>query len=237
MPLVTYILSQDIDLGGAVIGLPPFAPMPGAPCGDPMALQAFFIGDNTRIINYRLDLTENSIYHPTERRADLFGACTQNAGGIIADPRSPTELISAGCGAFVGGEMGAFGLRYETAAGPFVLCSREQLEAIDDSGAGLSASYIMLEDLDLAGTEYSASVIDGNFTGTFDGNNNTIRYLSIDSSAANLGLFSSLGTAGIIRNLRLEDSVITGENTEAVGSLAALANGTIENCSSSRPGI
>ena len=228
---VIYILSQDIDLGGAAIGLPPFAPMPGAPCGDPMALQAFFIGDSTRIINYRLDLTESSIYHPTERQADLFGACAQNVSGVIVDPRSPTEVISAGCGAFVGGEMGAFGLRYESESGPLVLCSREQLEAIDDSSASRAESYIMLGDLDLANNEYSASVIDGNFNGTFDGNNNTIRNISIDSGAANLGLFNSLGDDGVIRNLKLEGVIIIANSYENLGGFAAESSGTIENCS------
>ena len=220
-----FVLSQDIDLGG-VVQAPLFDP--AAPCGDPMSFRAFLGGRETRIINYRMDITQSGIYHPTERRIDLFGVCIDNVDGIIVDFRSPYEVIK-GCGVFTETETGGFDLRRETETGPFLLCSLEQLEAIDDSGANLAESYILLGGLDLGDNVYSAPVIDGTYRGVFDGNRHSIKNLNIDSGGGSVGFFRALGGGGAIRNLGLENLSISGNNPIG-GLVGTVDNGIIENC-------
>jgi hypothetical protein len=69
------------------------------------------------------------------------------------------------------------------------------------------------------------------FTGTFDGNNNSISGLNIYQYLDdNIGLFSLLGTTGTLKNLSISGSVLGANN---VGMLVGINNGTIINCSSS----
>ncbi|MCL2845272.1 MAG: hypothetical protein FWE23_07465 [Chitinivibrionia bacterium] len=66
------------------------------------------------------------------------------------------------------------------------------------------------------------------FRGTFDGNNNVIRGIDINSSNDYQGLFGFIGAEGIVKNLGLVDVNISGEGI--VGGLAGYNIGTINNC-------
>ena len=240
-----FVLSQDIDLGG-VVQAPLFDP--AAPCGDPMSFRAFLGGRETRIINYRMDITQSGIYHPTNRQGDLFGVCLDNVDGIIVDFRSPYEVIR-GCGVFTNAETGGFGRRRETETGPFLLCSLEQLEAIDDDGTNLARDYFLMRDIDLNDKVYDGAVVDGVYRGDFDGNDKTISNLRIESTKLYAGFFRQLGRPGYslegsIRNLKLRNVYISGAGEAPVplsgmdimqlqmGAFAATAiGGVIENCS------
>ena len=240
-----FVLSQDIDLGG-VVQAPLFDP--AAPCGDPMSFRAFLGGRETRIINYRMDITQSGIYHPTNRQGDLFGVCLDNVDGIIVDFRSPYEVIR-GCGVFTNAETGSFGLRRETETGPFLLCSLEQLEAIDDDGTNLARDYFLMRDIDLNNKVYDGAVVDGVYRGDFDGNDKTISNLRIESTQLYAGFFRQLGRPGSslegsIRNLKLRNVYISGTGEAPaplsgmstmqlpMGAFAATAiGGVIENCS------
>ncbi len=58
--------------------------------------------------------------------------------------------------------------------------------------------------------------IGGQFTATFDGNSNTISDLFINrGTTANVGLFGSLGSAGVLQNVGLTDMKVTGEAASA----------------------
>src|SRR6516165_2039850 len=75
-----------------------------------------------------------------------------------------------------------------------------------------------------------------NFTGLFDGNgglgvNYTIANLTIASTAQNVGLFSGIGSTGVVRNLNLADVTVSGLNSQFVGVLAGTNAGTISNIS------
>ena len=67
------------------------------------------------------------------------------------------------------------------------------------------------------------------FNGTFDGNNKVIKSIRItDSSASHQGLFGYIGTSGTVKNVLLEDAVVTNpSNTSTVGVIAASNNGTL----------
>src|SRR5262245_59102092 len=68
-----------------------------------------------------------------------------------------------------------------------------------------------------------------NFTGLFDGQGQTIANLTIASTAQNVGLFSSIGSTGVVRNLNLADATVSGLNSQFVGTLAGTNKGMISN--------
>ena len=69
------------------------------------------------------------------------------------------------------------------------------------------------------------------YTGTFDGNNKTIRGLEINQSGTdNVGLIGCIGSDGTVKNVKLENVNITGDGY-FVGGVAGTNYGTIENCS------
>jgi filamentous hemagglutinin family protein len=70
-----------------------------------------------------------------------------------------------------------------------------------------------------------------NFTGLFDGQGQTIANLTIASTAQNIGLFGSIGSTGVVRNLNLTDVTVSGPNSQFVGTLAGTNAGTISNVS------
>jgi Subtilase family len=70
-----------------------------------------------------------------------------------------------------------------------------------------------------------------NFTGLFDGQGQTIANLTIASTAQNVGLFSSIGSTGVVRNLNLADVTVIGLNSQFVGTLAGMNAGMIRNVS------
>ena len=96
------------------------------------------------------------------------------------------------------------------------------------------------DDIDLEGTEWTrigSSDINYNleYIGTFDGNNHTIRGLSINTSSTSdvyFGLFGAVGEGGTVRNLTVEGS-ITVESSDSyvrAGGVAGESDGTVSNC-------
>ena len=68
------------------------------------------------------------------------------------------------------------------------------------------------------------------YTGTFDGNNKTIRGLEINQSGTdNVGLIGYLGSEGKVQNVVLANISVSGANY--VGGIAGQTDGTVENCS------
>ena len=70
------------------------------------------------------------------------------------------------------------------------------------------------------------------YTGTFDGNNHTIRGLTVKGSDEYAGLFGYIGKDGTVKNVKLADVQITSDYQYAyVGGVAGNNDGAIENCS------
>lgn len=68
------------------------------------------------------------------------------------------------------------------------------------------------------------------YTGDFNGNGHTISGIYVDGkNAGNGGLFGYVGTGGIIHDLTLKDSVITG-NGNYYGGIVGDLKGTVNNC-------
>ena len=66
------------------------------------------------------------------------------------------------------------------------------------------------------------------YTGTFDGNGCTIKWLTIDSSDKYIGLFGYVGEGGCVQNVNLEGGSIKGNSY--VGGVAGYNDGTVSNC-------
>ncbi len=105
------------------------------------------------------------------------------------------------------------------------------------TGASLASSYTMTEDIELpyqscnargetvAGYDPIGDSTTG-FSGSFDGKNNTIRGLRIESSGDDIGLFGV--ASGSIKDIRIEGAEIIGGKN--VGTLAGkYTGGTISN--------
>ena len=124
---------------------------------------------------------------------------------------------------------------------PWKIANLDHLMYLANHPADYSHHFILMADIDLAGTTFSQALIapdiDGGteyfqgttFTGVFDGNGHRIRHLTI-STAVNdyIGLFGDLGAGGQVQKLGIEDAYLSGRNY--VGGLAGLNDGSIDLC-------
>jgi filamentous hemagglutinin family protein len=76
-----------------------------------------------------------------------------------------------------------------------------------------------------------------NFTGLLDGQGQTITNVTVASTAQNVGLFGSIGSAGVVRNLNLADVTVNGLGSQFVGTLAGTNAGTISNVSATNVAV
>ncbi len=70
--------------------------------------------------------------------------------------------------------------------------------------------------------------VDAVFNGTFDGQGHTIRDMEVSSADNNVGLFAALGSHGVIKDLTIVASTITGYSQ--VGAVVGWNSGVVENC-------
>lgn len=108
-----------------------------------------------------------------------------------------------------------------------------QLQNVDND---LEGNYILMNDIDLSSTNFSPiGGLSGYFTGTFDGNGHTITIsnVRINSEFYYRGLFSQIGSTGIVQNLIVKGNLENMmQRASYVGGIAARNSGTITNCCS-----
>jgi hypothetical protein len=118
----------------------------------------------------------------------------------------------------------------EPIANSIEIKSRSDLEKIGkDPLYQLNADYILTEDIDLAGAEWtpiSGAGIYG-FGGTFDGQGHVIRNMTVTGEKRKAGLFATV--SGTVKNLGMEgtniDVLVSGSNYDIyAGALAASAD-------------
>ena len=91
----------------------------------------------------------------------------------------------------------------------------------------LAADITLTEPWTPVGTDYQNP-----YTGTFDGNNHTIRGLTVTGSNEYAGLFGYIGSGGTVKNVKLVNVQITSDHQYAyAGGVAGYSQGTLENCS------
>ena len=89
-------------------------------------------------------------------------------------------------------------------------------------------------DIDLTGKEWTpiGTGYSNKYTGTFDGGGHTIKGLTVTTNDQFVGLFGSIGYAGTVKNVMMEDVQITSNRSSGFASgVAGYSEGTIENCS------
>ena len=89
-------------------------------------------------------------------------------------------------------------------------------------------------DIDLTGKNWTpiGTSFSNKYTGTFDGGGHTIKGLTVTTNDQFVGLFGSIGYAGTVKNVMMEDVQITSNrNSGFAGGVAGYSDGTIENCS------
>ena len=89
-------------------------------------------------------------------------------------------------------------------------------------------------DIDLTGKDWTpiGTSYSNKYTGTFDGGGHTIKGLTVTTNDQFVGLFGSIGYAGTVKNVMMEDVQITSNRSSGfAGGVAGYSDGTIENCS------
>ncbi|WNY27778.1 GLUG motif-containing protein [Methanolapillus ohkumae] len=119
-----------------------------------------------------------------------------------------------------------------TSENPFQITTIEQLDEIRNN---LSASYILMNDLDFSDSDVwepigSFQEEKNFFSGQLNGNGKIIQNLSISSSKSqSSGLFGYIDQGGEVKNLGLVNPSFSGDS--GVGSLVGRNYGSIQNCS------
>lgn len=114
-----------------------------------------------------------------------------------------------------------------TEENPFYISNETQLFNIG-SQYPIDAYYRLVNDIEITSSHTPIGLIDGKyyeFVGNFDGNFKTISNLQL--SECNFGgLFSIIGAKGVVANLIMENTSISG-NFASAGSVAGICYGTI----------
>lgn len=102
---------------------------------------------------------------------------------------------------------------------------------MESTGESFEGKYLKITaDIDFKDVKATAVAADGktSFCGTLDGNNHSLKNISLTGSTQYLGLIGSVGAEGCIRNLTFQGTVnSTGLN---VGGVAGKSAGVFENC-------
>ncbi len=175
-------------------------------------------------------------------RGTLWYDC-DNPGGTIAGPVTEKSFILAYADSLAATDFTG------TSGDPYQVYTREDLEAVNDD---LSAHYILMNDINLAGVTFNKAVIaphDGSvgnggygffsgtaFTGSFNGNGKVIRNLTISANAsvsydASKGFFGKIDSTGDVSNLGLENCTVNSSSGSShhLGGLVGVNYGSITN--------
>lgn len=109
---------------------------------------------------------------------------------------------------------------------------RAGLEAVNNN---LRGNYILMNDIDLSGKEWTPIGAQTYFMGNFDGNGHKITgmTISINNGLTYNGLFKEIYINAIVYNLHLVNPTVSNTNTNNFGNAAIVGvnNGYISNCS------
>ena len=102
------------------------------------------------------------------------------------------------------------------------------------NGGKTDINITLDKDIDLTGKDWApiGTSFSNKYTGTFDGGGHTIKGLTVTTNDQFVGLFGSIGYAGTVKNVMMEDVQITSNPSSGfAGGVAGYSDGTIENCS------
>lgn len=120
--------------------------------------------------------------------------------------------------------------------GSYTVTSADGLMNIAElvNGGKSDINITLTADIDLTGKNWTpiGTSFSNKYTGTFDGGGHTIKGLTVTTNDQFVGLFGSIGYAGTVKNVMMEDVQITSNHGSGfAGGVAGFSDGTIENCS------
>ncbi len=113
---------------------------------------------------------------------------------------------------------------------PYIICSSTQFNQIGSDLNYLDKNFSLKKDISLS--DLTVNLIGSTtnpFIGSFDGGNYRISDFNYSAATTDfVGLFSKIGTNGVVKNLGLINSTVVGQND--VGILVGENSGLVENC-------
>ena len=121
---------------------------------------------------------------------------------------------------------------YELADGVWHVYDADGLAAWAGSDDALSADVVLENDIDLDGKSWTpvGGDMQTGYSGDFDGGGKTIRGLSVDSDAADVGFFGALSEGAKVHDLKFSEAVVNGGSSSYAGVVAGASLGIIEDC-------
>jgi hypothetical protein len=124
-------------------------------------------------------------------------------------------------------EAAAFDSGEGTVGAPYVIKTAVQLNEIRHN---LNKHFVLGADIDMSVSIYSAGWTPiGTFSGSLKGQGHTISGLTIIGNSTNTGLFSTLTSQGVIKDLNLMDSNVSNPSYSITGGVVARNEGMISN--------
>ena len=167
-----------------------------------------------------------------------FIACTfTNGKTFVYKMKNATDWQAGGEYTYTVSLAAAKDLGYTIESnGSYTVTSADGLMNIAELvNGGKSDINITLDtDIDLTGKNWTpiGTSFSNKYTGTFDGGGHTIKGLTVTTNDQFVGLFGSIGYAGTVKNVMMEDVQITSNRSSGfAGGVAGYSDGTIENCS------
>lgn len=167
-----------------------------------------------------------------------FITCTfTNGKTFVYKMKNATDWQAGGEYTYTVSLAAAKGLGYTIESnGSYTVTSADGLMNIAKLvNGGKSDINITLDtDIDLTGKDWTpiGTGYSNKYTGTFDGGGHTIKGLTVTTNDQFVGLFGSIGYAGTVKNVMMEDVQITSNRSSGfAGGVAGYSDGTIENCS------
>ena len=120
--------------------------------------------------------------------------------------------------------------------GSYTVTSADGLMTVAElvNGGKTDINITLGENIDLTGKGWTpiGTNYEKRYKGTFDGRGHTIKGLTVTTNDQFVGLFGSIGYAGTVKNVMMEDVQITSNRSSGfAGGVAGYSDGTIENCS------
>ena len=167
-----------------------------------------------------------------------FITCTfTNGKTFVYKMKNATDWQAGGEYTYTVSLAAAKGLGYTIESnGSYTVTSADGLMNIAKlvNGGKTDINITLTADIDLTGKNWTpiGTSFSNKYTGTFDGGGHTIKGLAVTTNDQFVGLFGSIGNAGTVKNVMMEDVQITSNRSSGfAGGVAGYSDGTIENCS------
>ena len=187
--------------------------------GDPASATALFSNELTQASSFDgFDFSDSSLDGTNDLWSISAGHCPKlvwQSGDGFAPPSFGANTTLSGDG---------------SPLSPFVIGTLSDFYEFIGNSELSRGSYRLDLDLDLSGTNFTATVVDREFWGVFDGNGHVVSNLTINSTGDYLGFFS--WNHGVVRDLGIENITIGGGvDNDTLGGICAInSEGVISNC-------